>query len=365
MIERHDRERFEVFGYALCDDDGSGVRRRLEKGFDRFVDIADSDPATAAAHIRADDIDILIDLKGNTQHARTQIPATRPAPLQVGFLVYPGTSGADYIDYMIADSIVAPFDQQPYFSERIVHLPGCYQPNDRQRPIASPGPSRVDCNLPEGSFVFCCFNNNFKIVPAIFDRWMRLLRAVPNSVLWLIATNRFVVENLRREAIARGVAAERLVFAPPIPLPEHLARHRHADLFLDTLPYNAHTTASDALWAGLPVLTCRGATFAGRVAASLLHAVGLPELVTDSLDHYERLAFELATDAARLAAMRHRLLVNRRTAPLFDGGAFASGLEAAYEIMWRRHRQGLPPAAFSVSSDLGKSAYPGIGPRLM
>jgi predicted O-linked N-acetylglucosamine transferase (SPINDLY family) len=348
LFESHDRTRFQVTGYSIGPDDKSPLRARLESAFERFVDLRTASHAEAAAIIRADEVDILIDLSGYTQYARPQIPAFRPAPLQVNFLGFPGTMGTDVIDYIIADPVVAPMDQARFFAEKIVHLPGSYQPNDSRRPIASDTPNRADCGLPETGFVFCCFNNNFKITPDVFTVWMRLLGAVPGSLLWLLAANEVACTHLRREAQARGVAADRLIFAPRRSLPEHLARHRHADLFLDTLPYNAHTTASDALWAGLPVLTCTGTTFAGRVSASLLTAAGLPELITPSLPDYEKLALRLATSPAQLADLRRRLADNRRTAPLFDGVLFARHLEMALEIMWRRWCDGLPPEAFAV-----------------
>jgi predicted O-linked N-acetylglucosamine transferase (SPINDLY family) len=307
-------------------------------------------PAKEAARlIQTDAIDLLIDLTGYTQYARTQIPATRPAPVQVNFLGYPGTMGADFIDYIIADSIVVPMDQQPFFTEKIVHLPGCYLPGGGQRRISETTPSRGECGLPETGFVFCGFNNSFKITPDIFDIWMRLLRLVPESVLWLRAINPTATNNLRREAEARGVDKARLIFAPKLASSEdHLARHCLADLFLDTLPYNAHSTAADALWMGLPVLTCVGSTFAGRVAGSLLHAAGLPELATTTLTDYESIALRLATDPALLAGLRQRLEKNRPTAALFDGAVFVHHLELAFQTMWQRHSKGLSPESFAV-----------------
>jgi len=256
--------------------------------------------------------------------------------------------GADFIDYIIADSVVAPADQQRYFAEKIVRLPECYQPNDTKRSIADRTPSRADCGLPSDGFVFCCFNNNYKITPAVFDIWMRLLLVTPQSVLWLLEDNDSARRNLCNEARARGVDPDRLVFAPRLRLAEHLARHRQADLFLDTLPCNAHTTASDALWAGLPMITCSGHTFAGRVAASLLHAVGLPELVTESLADYETLALNLAHEEAMLGNFRLRLERNRLAAPLFDIDRYRRHIEAAFERMWEMVRRGEPPASFAV-----------------
>jgi protein O-GlcNAc transferase len=347
LFERHDRARFEVVAYSYGPDDGSPMRRRLERAFDRFVDIRPLSHAQAAQRIHADGIDILIDLKGHTLGARTAIMAARPAPVQVNYLGYPGTMGADFIDYIVVDPTVVPPDQQPYFSEKLVTLPGCYQPNDSRRDTAAV-PSRRDCGLPPEGFVFCCFNGSWKITPAFFAIWTRLLRAVPGSVLWLLDSNPLARRNLRREAEARGVDPQRLVFAPIAPIAEHLARHRHADLFLDTLPCNAHTTASDALWAGLPVLTCAGETFAGRVAASLLAAVGLPELIVPSLEAYERLALDLARTPQRLRVLRARLETGRPAAALFDTSGYARNIEAAYARMWETWRNGEHPAAFAV-----------------
>jgi predicted O-linked N-acetylglucosamine transferase (SPINDLY family) len=280
---------------------------------------------------------------------RTIILAYRPAPIQVNYLGYPGTIGAEFIDYIIVDPFVVPPDQQPFFSERLVHVPDCYQCNDDKREIAGCTPSRAQCGLPEQGFVFCCFNNSYKITPAFFDIWMRLLQALPQSVLWLLDANPWAKANLAGEAMARGIAPERLVFAPRLPLPEHLARHRLADLFLDTLPYNAHTTASDALWAGLPLLTCAGDTFTGRVGGSLLRALGLGELITTSLEEYEALALQLARDARLLVRLRARLAENQRTFPLFDTKRSARNLEAAYLQMHQIRREGRSPTAFSIS----------------
>ncbi|HYD67264.1 tetratricopeptide repeat protein, partial [Azospirillum sp.] len=352
LFERHDRRRFHVTGYSYGPDDASPMRRRLTGAFDRFVDLAALPHAAAARRIRDDGIDILIDLKGYTQHARPAILAHRPAPIQVNYLGYPGTLGADFADYILVDRHIVPPDQQPFYAERLVHLPHCYQVNDTRRPIAATiagqPPTRTACGLPGAGFVFCCFNNSYKITPAVFAAWMRLLAAVPGSVLWLLEANAAVTGNLRAAAAAHGVDPQRLVFAPWAPLPEHLARYALADLFLDTLPVNAHTTASDALWAGLPVLTCMGETFVARVAGSLLHAVGLPELVTGSLAAYEAQALRLAQRPDELAALRARLAANRATAPLFDTAGFTRHLEAAYQTMWRIHAAGEPPRPFAV-----------------
>jgi protein O-GlcNAc transferase len=350
LIEHHDRRRFEVIGYGFDEDDGSPMRRRLIGAFDRFADIAEMQDRDAARLIHADTVDILIDLHGWTPDCRAKILACRPAPIQVNYLGYPGTSGADFIDYIILDRMVVPPQELCFFSEQAVYLPNCYQSNDDKREIVARAPSRAECGLPERGFVFCCFNNSWKLTPTFFDIWMRLLRAVPDSVLWLYEANPLMQGNLAREAAARGIAPERVVLAARMPQAEHLARHRLADLFLDTLPYNAHTTASDALWAGLPVLTCAGNTFAGRVAGSLLRAVGLDALVTSSLEEYEALALQLAGDRARLAKLRGRLAQNRHTFPLFDTARYTRHLEAAYWQMAEISGAGQPASAFSVEA---------------
>jgi predicted O-linked N-acetylglucosamine transferase (SPINDLY family)/SAM-dependent methyltransferase len=348
LFEQHDKARFEIFAYSLGSDDYSALSARLREAFDHFVELRDRTDDEAARRIHADGIDILVDLKGYTKDARTGITARRPAPVQVSFLGFPATLGADFIDYVIADPFVLPMDQTSCFDEKIVHLPHCYQPNDRKRIISDLTPTRAECGLPEQGFVFCSFNNSYKFTPAFFDVWMRLLTAVPGSVLWLLESNPFMTGNLRREASDRGVDPSRLVFAPRCSPPDHLARHRLADLFLDTLPYGAHTTASDALWAGLPVLTCMGTTFAGRVAGSLLHAVGLPQLVTSSLKDYEALALRLAREPGPLVDLRRALAANRLGTPLFDCAAYTRHFEAALAGMWETWVQGEAPRAFAV-----------------
>lgn len=359
LFERHNRDRFEIYGYSIGPEDDSEMRKRLVKAFDRFVDLRTTPHEQAAQIIAADEVDILIDLKGYTQHARTEILAFRPAPIQVNYLGYPGTMGADFIDYLIADAHIVPPEHQAHYTEKLVYLPNCYQPNDTKREIAPRVITRADCGLPEQGFVFCSFNNSYKITPAIFDVWMRLLKAEPGSVLWLLeAGKESVRENLRREAETRGVDPNRLVFGPGLPLAEHLARHRCADLFLDTLPVNAHTTASDALWAGLPVVTISGDTFVSRVAGSLLKAVGLPQLVTYTLEDYEALALQLARSPLELADIKRRLAENKLTMPLFDIARFTADLEAAYEGMWQRWLAGEPPASFAVDSQSSQSGLP-------
>ncbi len=348
LFERHDRARFETTALSFGVDDGSPMRGRLERAFERFVDVRQRADHEIAALMRELDVDIAVDLAGLTGSARTGILALRPAPVQVNFLGYTGTMGAPYVDYIVADRTVIPEDERDGYSERVVWLPDTFQCNDALRPIAPSAPPRRDAGLPDDAFVFCSFNNAFKIAPDVFACWMRLLKAVDGSVLWLLEGSGEATANLRREAAATGVDPGRLVFAARAAPAEHLARHRLADLFLDTLPFNAHTTASDALWTGLPVVTCEGTTFAGRVAASLLRAVGLPELVTRTRDDYEALALRLATDRAALAALAAKLAANRSTAPLFDPQRFARHLESAYATMWERHLQGQAPAAFAV-----------------
>lgn len=357
LIERHDRSRFETFAYCASPDDGSTMRRRLIAAFDRFAVVAGAPHAEAASRIADDGVDILIDLKGYTRSASSAIMAHRPAPVQVNYLGYPSTMGAPFIDYIIADSFIAPMSHQRFFDERIVHLPHCYQPNDRLRKAAEPRPSRAQCGLPDGAFVFCSFNNAYKITAPIFGVWMDLLREVPSSVLWLLAANPLAIANLRGHASARGIDPERLVFAPKLPSNEHLARYPLADLFLDNLPVNAHTTASEALWSGLPVVTCAGDIFVGRVAGSLLHACGLPELVTHSLDDYHALALRLATDRPALSELRQRLERNRLTAPLFDIERYTHHLEAAFAHMLENARQGRAPEALAVT-ELGAISVP-------
>jgi protein O-GlcNAc transferase len=326
--ERHDRNRFETTGYSIGPRDESPTRKRIEKSFKRFVDAFDEPPARTAQRISDDGIDILIDLNGYTRGARSEIFAMRPAPVQISWLGYLGTLGSDWIDYIITDRIAAPEDMQPCFDERFLYLPNCYCPSDTRREIAPFAGSREGFGLPPTGFVFCCFNNTYKILPGVFDIWMRLVRTIPGSVLWLSPGSATAMANLRREASARDVEPKRLVFAEHVPAPLHLARHIHADLYLDTSPYNAGTTANEALLMGLPVLTCAGSTLASRVAASQLIAAGLPELVTRTLADYESLALELALDPPRLGEYRRRLSGGLRSAPLFDMARFTRDLEA-------------------------------------
>jgi predicted O-linked N-acetylglucosamine transferase (SPINDLY family) len=288
-----------------------------------------------------------VDLTGYTAYNRTEIAALKPAPVQVNFLGYPGTMGADFMDYIVTDRFITPPGSAKFLSESPVYMPGSYQVNDRKRSVAAAIP-RSRLNLPEKSFVFCCFNQTTRILPSVFLKWMRLLAAVPDSVLWLAESNPWATQNLRREALKQGIASDRLVFAPKCPVEEFLARLQVADLFLDTLPYNAHTTASDALWVGLPVLTCTGDTFASRVAGSLLTAVGMPELITNSLDEYEAMALRLARKPGELTALREKLARNRMSAPLFDTPVFARHLETAYSRMWENYLAGNGPRAIQL-----------------
>jgi predicted O-linked N-acetylglucosamine transferase (SPINDLY family) len=348
LYERHDRRRFEVIGISFGPDDKSEARARVVKAFDSFHDIRFMSDADAAAFVCDLGVDIAIDLNGHTQGARLGILARRPTPIAVQYLGYLGTMGADFIDYVIADSIVLPHDQQAFYAEKIVHLPECFQVSDSVRPVSSQVPGRSELGLPEAGFVFCCFNNAYKITPAMFERWMRLLKSVGGSVLWLYGANARAMTNLSREAQSHGVDPARLVFAPALPLAEYRARLSRADLFLDTLPYNAGATANDALAAGLPIVTCAGRAFAGRMGASLLNAVGLPELVTTELDAYEALARELATDRPLLQSIRNKLLNNRQTSPLLDVERTCREIEAAYAAMWEIHRRGDSPRSFRV-----------------
>jgi len=348
LFERHDRDRFELFGVSYGPEGKGVARARIARAVDRFIDVRASSDQEVATLLRDLETDIAIDLMGYAGGARPGIAALRCAPIQVNYLVYPGTLGARFVDYLIADRFVVPSGYETYYSEQVVRLPECYQPNDTKRPIADVTLARTELALPERGFVFCSFNSSYKLTPAMFDVWMRLLRQVEGSVLWLLSLNEAVAGNLRSEASRRGIAPSRLVFAPMQPLDAHLARHAAADLFLDSLPCNAHTTASDALWAGLPVVTCAGRSFAARVAGSLLHAMGLGELVTESTAAYEAIALALARDPLRLAEVRAKLRANRMTAPLFDIERYTRHLEWAYEAMWRQHLRGEPPRAFDV-----------------
>ena len=348
VLENHDRNRFEIFGVSYGGSDQSPMRKRLEEACTRFFDVRERDDGAIAALLRNLEIDIAVDLKGFTGPERPGILAHRPSPVQVNYLGYPGTMGAEYIDYLIADRTVIPPQHRQFYSEQIVYLPDTYQANDSTRAIAPDPITRSDAGLPESAFVFCCFNGSQKILPPAFDSWMRILSLSENSVLWLLHDNQDAAANLRREASARGIAAERLIFARYEPPDRHLARLRLADLVLDTLPYGAHTTASDALWAGVPVLTCIGSSFAGRVAASLLTAAGLTELITHLAVDYEAMAQKFANTPGLLSKIRDKLARNRDSCALFDTVRMTRNLEAAYVEMWQRHRRGESPRCFGI-----------------
>jgi len=349
LFEQHDRSRFRITAISFGPDDDSEMRRRVKGAFEHFVD-ADAMTDLAVADLLQDlKIDIAVDLLGFTRDCRPAIFARRPAPIQVNYLGYPGTTGADYIDYILADRYMVPEQSRGLYSESIVYLPDSFQANDWRRPYPDRVPRRAAAGLPEDGFVFCSFNNIAKTTPEVFDVWMRLLRRVDDSVLWLLGEGATAERNIRHEAESRGIAAGRLIFAPRVAYADYLARYRAADLFLDTVPFNGGTTVSDALWAGLPVVTYSGEAFASRMAGSLLGAVGLPELATQSLAAYEQLALALATDRQRLAAIRAKLARDRTTCPLFDTDRFRRHIEAAYTTMHQRHMRGEPPASFSVT----------------
>jgi predicted O-linked N-acetylglucosamine transferase (SPINDLY family) len=329
VFELHDRHRFQITAYSYGPDDGSELRKRLQRAFDHFVDIREISDLDAARQIYMDRIDILVDLTGFTDKTRSGILALRPAPRQLSYLGYIGTMGADFVDYLIADHFLVPPQHRRHYTEKMLYLPNCFQSNDRKRP-RPPAPTRSYCGLPANAFVFCCFNQTYKITPEVFDIWCRLLIAVPNSVLWLFANIPDSVANLRLEARKRGVDPIRLVMAPEVKPDAYLARMRCADLYLDTTPYNAGTTCSDALWMGLPVITCVGDSLSSRMAGSLLLAIGAQELITYTMADYYRLAFELATHDAKLDAIRNKICANRDTAPLFDSARFTLDLENAY-----------------------------------
>jgi predicted O-linked N-acetylglucosamine transferase (SPINDLY family) len=343
MFERHDRSRFDLFGFSFGPATNDAWRKRASGCFSRFLDVRSSSDREIAELARSLQLDIAVDLKGYTKDSRAGIFARRCAPIQASYLGYPGTMGAPFIDYLIADHTVIPEAHRQHCTEKIAYLPGCYQPNRRNGTLAVVDSSRADCDLPEGRFVFCCFNNNNKITAQTFDRWMNILVRVDGSVLWLLQSNRWAPDNLRAEARRRGVDPGRLLFSPFLPLEEQLGRIRHADLFLDTLPYNAHTTASDSLRMGVPVLTQIGDAFAARVAASLSRSLGLDELIVRSPDEYEELAVALATEPGRLAAVRRTLREATVTSPLFDPAEIAMNLEWLYQQMCERHWAGLAP----------------------
>jgi len=348
LFEVHDRERFEVYGISWSNDDSSRIRKRIEKGFDRFIDVRGRSAEQAVTLMRQNEIDIAVNLNGFTSGESNQIFASGSAPVQVNYLGFPGTMGAEFMDYVIGDAFVIPKDAQAYYAEKVVYLPDTFQVNDSKREVSDSKLGRKEAGLPESGFVFCSFVNSYKISPTVFSIWMRLLNAINGSVLWLAAWNPWVKENLKVEAARRGIGPERIVFLPTQHYADYLAMYRLADLSLDTLPFNGGTTSSDALWGGVPLVTCAGKSFAARMAGSLLTAVGLPELITYSLEEYEQLARSLASDSAKLRDIRARLAANRLTHPLFDTVRFARHLEAAYEEMRNRFKRGEAPQSFSV-----------------
>jgi predicted O-linked N-acetylglucosamine transferase (SPINDLY family) len=348
MLELHDRSAFEIHGFSLGPDYDDGMRKRLVKTFDSFHDVREMPDQDIAELARSQGIDIAIDLTGYTQNGRSAIFPYRPAPVQVNYLGYPGTMGADFIDYIIADRTLVPEQSQKFYSEKIVYMPHCYQVSDNSRPAPEAEVSRAELGLPETGFVFCCFNHNYKITPREFDIWMQLLTKVESSVLWLRRSNEWAEVNLKKEAETRGVDPGRLIFAEKCDYSEYLMRMTKADLFLDTFNYNAGAVANDALWCGLPVLTLQGQSYVARMACSLLTAIGLPELITTSVDEYEQLAFDLATNPEKLSAIKDRLSTERDNSVLFDTGQFTKDIETAYRRMYDRYFAGETPAHLFV-----------------
>ena len=348
LFEQHDRKNFKIFAYSYGRSHSDGMRSRATQAVDEFYDVNHRVDSEIAELCRGHKIDIAVDLKGYTQNTRLEIFSHRLAPVQISYLGYPGTTGAPFIDYLIADERVIPAEHSNCYSETVIYLPHSYQVNDDSRVISDSVMTRADAGLPEDGFVFCCFNNNYKIKSAEFDIWMRLLQQIEGSVLWLFRSNALAEENLRKQAQKRGVSPERLVFAERLQHSEHLARHCLADVFLDTFNFNAHTTASDALWAGLPVITKLGEGFAARVAGSLLFAIGLEELIATSESEYEQLALDLSLNAGKLAAVRAKLAANRLTTPLFDTALFTKHIEDAYQQAYQNYFDGQEPRSISV-----------------
>jgi len=348
FFELHNKDRFEIVAFSFSPNMHDEMQQRLVNAFDQFIDVNAMTDQQVAELSREMGIDIAIDLKGYTTNCRTGIFSYRAAPIQVNYLGYPASMGADYMDYLIADHIIIPKENQPFFTEKIAYLPNSYQVNDSKRKVSEKIFTRAELGLPGNGFVYCCFNNNLKITPHVFDSWARILKQVPGSVLWLLEDNVLAKANLIQEAQSRGLSEDRIVFAGRLDLPEHLARHRLADLFIDTLPCNAHTTASDALWVGLPVLAILGETFAGRVAASLLSAIDMSELITKNLDEYEALAIDLAGNPEKLQALKEKLKQKRFTTPLFNTQLSTNHIESAYIKMYERYQAGLPPEYLQI-----------------
>ncbi len=348
MLEAHDQKAWDIVGLSYGPDDGSTMRTRMQSAFETFVDLRGKSVESNTQKIRALDLDILVDTKGLTMEFEPAYSISRPAPVLVNFLAYPGSMGSTAYDYIVGDRVVTPFEHQPYFTECIVQMPHAFQPNDPNRVAAELPPNRTQAGLPQNAFVLAAFNQTKKITPAQFQTWMRILHNLPEAVLWLYSTDNIAEQNLRTSALQAGIAADRLVFAPPLPLDQHLARHQLADLFLDTFPCNAHTTASDALWMGLPMVTQQGKSFASRVAASLLQAMGLPQLITNTPTEYEQLVTKLASEPKQLEAYRSHLIEQRTKSSLFNAHAYAANIEQAYALMIERSRKGKPAHAFEV-----------------
>ena len=348
VLEQHNRDQFEILGYSIYGSSSCMMRQRLKKSFDSFTDVQSMSDRDIALQARQDKIDIAVDLNGYTQYARTGIFAYRAAPIQISYLGYPGSMGAEFIDYIVADQHLIPAENQKHFSEKQIYLPNTYMPTDDSRELSQKPMNRSDMGLPDDAFVFCCFNNNYKISPNEFDIWMRLLNKVENSVLWLRHSNQFSHINMRNEAQTRNVDPSRLVFADKIPMDEHLARQRLADLFVDTFAFNAHTTAAEALWAGLPVVTKVGLGFAARVAGSLLNEIGLPELITQTEKDYEALILELATNPTKLCKIKEKLATNRLTQPLFNTELYTKHLENGYQQAYQNYFDGHLPQTIIV-----------------
>ncbi len=365
IIDRHDRSRFEITALSLGFDNNNQVRKRIAASFDQFIEVQYKSALEISELIRAMEIDIAVDLAGYTARSRSEIFAHRPAPIQVNYLGFPGTMGVEYMDYIIADRWVIPEEDRQYFDEQVVYLPDSYLPTNAAVTVTGLTPTREQYGLPESGFIYCSFNHSYKITPQIFDIWMNILAATPGSVLWLMKLNRFAEDNLQKEAVQRGIDPARLIFATRIPrIEDHLARYTLADLFLDTTPYNAHTTASDALSVGLPVLTCQGTAFPGRVAGSLLRTIGLPELVAGSLQDYQHMAIELARNHEKLQQIKDALSRNRTSSSLFDTARYCHHLEAAYTEMWQRQQQGTPPEPFTVTSQESSARQADFSPEL-
>jgi predicted O-linked N-acetylglucosamine transferase (SPINDLY family) len=349
VFEHHDRNRFEVFLYSHGPDDKTPMRKRIEVAAEHFVNVEGQPDEAIAKRIASDQIDLLIDLKGYTAQNRMGVFARRPAPVQATFLGFPGTTGADFMDYIVGDPVVTPLAHAAHFSEKIAQMPVCYQPNDRQRPLPR-SMQRADAGLPEGKLVLCGFNQAYKISAQVLDQWVSLLRDLPESVLWLLDWHGQAKPHLQAELRARGIDDSRVVWAPRLGLADHLNRVQLADIFIDTWPCNAHTTASDALWAGLPVVTLQGETFASRVAASLLSAAGLPELICTDLRSYHQTIVDLAHDPARRQHLRERLIGTRQSSPLFDSVAYTQHLEGLFARMVQQHRQARSPTHLAAEA---------------